>query len=210
MTNKRKQLARHLAAKIGISYQGAINQLNKGSQTSKIPSTSVGNSHENITAQGLQTEKLFTWIFALTSHSFPICGAIKSSILIPELKITFQSPFQNISGVPQDLCWDLVQVHMRFENEDGSCWGMEHDYIAKGSIFFQIREHQHQPTFVVDRVWKLLRNQIYHQLIDEISGAEINFDTVFQAREKWFQVGMFEKFGYPVRLIITLEQLKNT
>ncbi len=48
MTNKRKKLARQVAAKTGVSYQGAINQLRKGAPSSNITfeDLNAGNCYE--------------------------------------------------------------------------------------------------------------------------------------------------------------------
>ena len=331
MTNKRKQLARRLAAKTGVSYQGAINQLNKNSDVEtqllvgdrlwlhgewpmytveavnpamnawtgrdeaghvglypldevprywkhlpnspRQPSCTCGPNeacgdccHEgngravdywrrvlrrideadpetqsidlhtkyplSLIALGLQANKLPTWTFALTPQSLTMGKASpKPSPAAPyaletEIKALFQSPFQSIPGVPKGLCWDFVQVHMRFENEDGSCWGMEHDYTSVGSTFFQTEftmtvdgktsvhpMNQYNPWFIVARAWQLLRSQVhrdtYPKGFNPLPKDSIDAIAELQVRDEWYQVGLFERFGYPVRLVITLDRLKT-
>lgn len=186
----------------------------------------------SLIALGLQANKLPTWTFALTPQSLPMGKASPKPTpaapyaLETEIKALFQSPFQSIPGVPKGLCWDFVQVHMRFENEDGSCWGMEHDYTSVGSTFFQTEftmtvdgktsvhpMNQYNPWFIVARAWQLLRSQVhrdtYPKGFNPLPKDSIDAIAELQVRDEWYQVGLFERFGYPVRLVITLERLKT-
>lgn len=107
-------------------------------------------------------------------------------------------------------------VRFRFENEDGSFWGGEDiDITARFSEFFEWKwtnpknglsqpHRWHRPVWLTFRAWQIVRSQVSRRTWDNVPSSELTIE-ILQARKDYFDKGMYQEHGFPVRLVLTLE-----
>jgi hypothetical protein len=149
----------------------------------------------------------FQWVFPLDESILQMVDGVASPI-VQAIKAVFPVGF-----VPNRKA---KYVRFRFENEDGSFWGGEDiDITARFSEFFEWKwtnpknglsqpHRWHRPVWLTFRAWQIVRSQVSMRAWDPVPTSELTIE-ILQARKDYFDKGMYQEHGFPVRLILTLE-----
>jgi hypothetical protein len=146
------------------------------------------------------------WVFPLTKDSFQDLNGMTAPI-VRSIEAIFPVGF-----VPNRKA---KRVSFRFENEDGSFWGGEEvDLVAQFNEFFGWEwtdskglshpNRWHRPAWLTLRAWQLVRSQVSRRNWDYVEPKDLTIE-ILQTRKDYFDGGMYQEHGFPVRLVLTLE-----
>jgi hypothetical protein len=134
------------------------------------------------------------WVFALTSTSFQVD---REGPLAEEISSVFPRGF-----IPSPV---RKYVHFRFENEDGSPWGGEDlNLTASFEEFFKYGPKDQRPTWMSFRAWDKLTYHTSRRNWDFVENKDLTRE-VLESRYLFYKEGMYQKYGFPVRMVLTLE-----
>lgn len=149
----------------------------------------------------------YQWVFPFDESILQAVDGVASPI-VQAIKAVFPEGF-----VPNR---EAKHVRFRFENEDGSFWGGEDiDITARFSEFFEWKwtnpksglsqpHRWHRPVWLTHRAWQIVRSEVSRRNWDPVPPSELTI-PILQARKDYFDKGMYQKHGFPVRLVLTLE-----